>query len=526
MLVIKLPKYRFTPEEVQAVVNFVEAGGGLLLIGDHTNLENSSVHMNDITRAFGFTFRHDVLYSCQTSPDQERYQMRMVPHPAIEHVPEFDFAVSCSIDPGISQGRPVVTAAGLWSMPSDFYFDNFMGYATHVPEMRFGSFIQAWSTHGGRGRVIAWGDSTIFSNFCLYQPGKAQVLLNLVEWLNHQGGTGLWWLWTLLGLGAIVNGLWLVRQDGAAWLVLVAAMACGWILGSTATAALSAREMPLPSADPDRRLPQVVIDRTASQAPLAKGPDNDDPSGRGFGLLEQSISRLGYTTTRAEGDDVFHGDAVVIILPSRPVIAAFRERLVEHVHGGGKLLVIDAGLSDVPSTSNQILRPFGLAIDYRAAPWSGELEKPVVKPEGDNAVKAVEEVKIPPGIYVASGWQVFGGTSVAAVHAKQGKQNPDGSDIYVDPTICATMQYGQGLVMVAGFGNMFNDQNLGNSWGHDPNPAERARYDLFFALMRRLVKDEPIVVPTRNTAAAEPEIKIPLNRPVHRGAPPPRRGGT
>ena len=171
--------------------------------------------MNDITRAFGFTFRDDVLYSDQPAPDQEHYQAPMAPHPAIEHVPEFDFAISCSIDPGISLGRPVVAAAGLWSMPGDYHMENFMPHAQHVPDMRFGSFIQAWSTHGGRGRVIAWGDSTIFSNFCLYQPGKAQVLLNLVEWLNHQGGTGVWWLWTLLGLAAIGNGLWLVRHDGS-----------------------------------------------------------------------------------------------------------------------------------------------------------------------------------------------------------------------------------------------------------------------------------------------------------------------
>src|SRR5208283_2290964 len=102
-----------TQEEAEAVVQFVEAGGGLLLIGDHTNLERSAAHMNDITRAFGFTFRDDVLYSTQPAPDEEHYQAPMVPHPAIEHVPAFDFAVSCSIDPGISQGRPVVAAAGL-----------------------------------------------------------------------------------------------------------------------------------------------------------------------------------------------------------------------------------------------------------------------------------------------------------------------------------------------------------------------------------------------------------------------------
>ena len=438
VLVIKIPRVRYTSEEVRAVVNFVEAGGGLLLIGDHTNLENSAVHMNDITRAFGFTFRDDVLYSTQPAPDEEHYPAPMSPHPAIEHVPEFDFAVSCSIDPGISLGRPVVTATGLWSMPSDFDFSNLMPWAMHVPETRFGAFVQAWSTHGGRGRVIAWGDSTIFSNFCLYQPGKAQVLLNLVEWLNHQGGTGLWWLWTMLGLAAIVNGLRLVRKDGSAWLVLVAALACGWILGSTATATFLAREMPLPSPQPDRRLPQIVIDRTTSQAPLAKGAFNDDQvTGRGFGLLEQSISRLGYATVRAEGDDVFQGDAVVMVCPSRPATEAFRKRLVEYVDGGKKLLVIDAGLNDVPSTSNQILRPFGLSLDYTQA-WNGELTKPVLKTGADNAVRPVEEVQFPSGINVESTWQVFGGTSVAAVHAKLEKHNPNDADVYADQPICAS----------------------------------------------------------------------------------------
>ena len=79
--------------------------------------------------------------------------------------------------------------------------------------------------------------------------------------------------------------------------------------------------------------------------------------------------------------------------------------------------------------------------------------------------------------------------------------------------------------MVASFGNMFNDKSLGNDSWHDPTAAERARYDLFFALMRRLVQDEPIVVPARNAGSAEPKINVPLNRPGRRGATPPRRSG-
>ncbi|MGA2254676.1 MAG: DUF4350 domain-containing protein, partial [Thermoguttaceae bacterium] len=523
VLVIKIPRFRYTPQEVLAVVHFVQAGGGLLLIGDHTNLEGSAVHMNDITRAFGFTFRDDVLYSTQPAPDEEHYAAPMAPHPAIEHVPEFDFAVSCSIDPGVSLGRPVVTAAGLWSMPSDFDFDNYMSWAMHVPQMRFGAFVQAWSTHSGQGRVVAWGDSTIFSNFCLYQPGKAQVLLNLVEWLNHQGGTGVWWLWTLLGLAAIVNGLRLVRNDGSAWLVLVAALACGWVLGSTATATLLAQEMPLPLPREDHRLPQVVIDRTTSHVPLAKGAFNEDQvTGRGFGLLEQSISRLGYATARAEGDAVFQGDAVVMIAPR--ATEAFRKRLVEYVDDGGRLLVIDAGLSDVPSTSNQILRPFGLSLDYTQA-WNGTLARPVLKTEAGTAIEPVEDAKFPSGINVESAWQVFGGTSIAAVHAKLEKLNPNDADAYADPPVCAVARYGKGLVIVASFGNLFNDKSLGNDSWHDPTPPERARYDVLFALMRRLVEDEPIVVPTRNVGSAEPKINVPLNRPGRRGAAPPHRSG-
>ncbi len=455
VLVIKIPRFRFAPEEVRAIVDFVEAGGGLLLIGDHTNLDCSAAHMNDITRAFGFTFRDDVLYSNQPSPDQEHYQASTmstwcpVPHPAIEHVPEFDFAVSCSIDPGISLGRPVVAAAGLWSMPGDYHMENYMPFAQHVPDMRFGSFIQAWSTHGGRGRVIAWGDSTIFSNFCLYQPGKAQVLLNLVEWLNHRGGTGVWWLWTMLGLAAMGNGLWLVRDDGSrapcthGRLVLVAAVACGWTVGSAATAALLAREMPLPVAEGDRRLPCVVIDRTTLQVPLAKGPDNDDRSGRGFGLLEQAIPRLGYTTVRAEGDGVFQGDAVVMICPSRPASEAFRKRLVEYVDGGGQAAGDRCGAERRAFDART--RSCGPSDCRWTTPRRGRVNWCSSSPgRGTRSTS--------PGKY-------FGGQRVATLNGER--------------AVCAIVPFGKGQVMVVSFGNMFNDKNLGNDWSHNPDPAER-----------------------------------------------------
>ena len=175
VLVIKIPNIRYSKDEVEAIVRFLRAGGGLLLIGDHTNLDRSSAYMNDITRSFGFTFRDDLLFGSESSPFEEHHETPHAPHPAAQHLPWFDFAVSCSIDPGWSQGRPVVVETGLWSMTSDYHMSNYHPYPQHCPEMRYGAFIEAWAVRCGQGRAIAFGDSTIFSNFCLFQPGKSRA---------------------------------------------------------------------------------------------------------------------------------------------------------------------------------------------------------------------------------------------------------------------------------------------------------------------------------------------------------------
>ena len=252
VLVIKIPTARYSKAEAEAVVRFVEAGGGLLLIGDHTNYTGSATTMNDITRSMGFIFRDDVLFSFGESAYEEPYERPAVPHPSVQGVPSFDWAVSCSIDPGHSRGRPVITSTGLWSMGPDYHADNYHPIPQHCPEMRYGSFIQAWAAWHGKGRAIAFTDSTIFSNFCVFQPGKAEMGLGMMEWLNH-GNPPLdprpWLL--LLGLLPLAGGLWMCRGTMAScakgdspiftargvWLVLLAAGTCGWVAAALGVAA-------------------------------------------------------------------------------------------------------------------------------------------------------------------------------------------------------------------------------------------------------------------------------------------------
>ncbi len=316
--------------------------------------------------------------------------------------------------------------------------------------------------------MIAFTDSTIFSNFCLFQPGKINLLLDMIEWLNHANA---WidpapWL-GLLGLIVLGVGGWIARRGSTAWFLLLAGALCGWSAGELASGAMQRRAEPLP---PILR-PQlcVVLDRTTSRVPLAQGAFNEDKEGIGFGLFEQWIPRLGYFTTRAADAAAFAGDALVVICPNRPADAKFSERLTQYVDGGGRVLVIDSP-QNARSTADSLLRPFGLSF-LRGRSRRGPL--------------ALADSW--PGTQIDGAWEVAGGQAIAWLGRRR---------------VAAMVRRGKGLVIAMGFGSSWNDAALGNDWGAIPDGATLVRYDALFAMLRLLVEDKPIAAPGHNKAEA------------------------
>jgi len=480
VLVIKTPTERYTREEVEAVVEFVERGGGLLLIGDHTNVFNSGSYMNDVTRKMGFTFRDDLLFGFGESAYDQKYVPPKTPHPSVQHMPPTDMAVSCSIDPGRSSGRAAMLSTGLWSLPPNYRAENYHTVPQHRADMRYGAFVQLWSTRHGRGRVLAFTDSTIFSNFCVFQPGKAELFAGMVEWLNHDAPADPRpWLLTL-GVLLLGIGLYLAwtRKDG--WLVLLAAGTCGFAAASVAIAGHGRAYMPVPA--PKDPLPRIVIDRTTSDVPLSKGPYIQENGrweyGQGYGLFEQWISRVDLPggrpyTARRQGMEVFAGDAVVVICPQRPVSPQYIERLVRYVkEEGGKLLVVDAP-ENTGSTANDLLQPFGLAIRHDR----------LVRGDADDQ----------PGLMMTDAWP--------AIQIRQACTVTGGDQIARLGTapVAAVARFADGgTVMAVGFGSVLNDMNMGQSWMDQPTADELfdsntyVRFNVQFALLRSLMTGQPV----------------------------------
>ncbi len=463
VLVIKTPTSRYSSNEVAAVVRFVQRGGSLLMIGDHTNVFNMNTYLNDVSRHFGFTFRNDLLFRVG-SPYVQKYRPPLVAHPVVQHVPPMNFAVSCSIDPGRSAGKMVIRNTGLYNLPPAYQEMNYHPQAEYRHDMQYGAWCQMWATRCGKGRVLAFADSTLFSNFCVFQPGKKELFMGMLDWLNRTSVFDRMWArllvvlpFGLAGMALLIYGLRQGRPQKASWLVMVAAGFAGWTAGSLAIILYGGLAMPPPTVK--RPIPHVVIDRALSEVPLHTGAFADDKEARGYGLLEQWIPRIGIYISRQSDADVFTGDGLVIICPTRSVSKDYRDRLVQFVESGGHVLVFDA-IDLEGSTANSLLWPFGLASSHATEPVDqGEL-------------RLVEsELKTPLDVSC----QITGGDPIAWLG---------------EMPVAARIRYDQGTVTAVGCGALFNDTNMGTNWLIPPDEDMLNRYEVLYALLRIAFSDQ------------------------------------
>ncbi len=466
VLVIKTPTERYAPDEVAAVIEFVNRGGSLLMIGDHTNVFNMCTYLNDMARPMGFTFRNDLLFAIG-DPYHQHYDLPAVRHPILQYMSPMDFAVSCSIDPGRSEGEMVIRNVGLYNLPPAYQESNYHPQAEYRPQMQYGAWCQLWATTHGEGRVVAFADSTLFSNFCVFQPGKVELLMGMLQWLNH---TSAWDApatrrlldlpLRLVGVSLMLLGWFTIRRRPSAWLLVLAGCLLAWATTLWLVDSAHARAMPLPQRQ--HALQQVVIDRTVSEVPLFTGAFSDDPDGNGYGMLEQWIPRVGGYISRRQGLDTFQGDALVMICPTRLPSQQYRSQLISWVEQGGRLLIFDS--PDLPnSTANSILNLFGLS-SLPGAAKPDEEDEPVRATESEASTPLLMSCEVSGGEAVAT----WGGTPVAA-----------------------RAVVGQGSVTVVGFSSLFNDANMGTHWMSEPDEELRKRYDMLFALLRSALHDNP-----------------------------------
>jgi hypothetical protein len=432
-------------------------------LGEHTNVFGSGVYLNPLAEQFGFKFRFDVLFDIERKFEQVYTPPKLLPHPIVQNMPPFLFAVSCSIEPDSFFAEKVILGSGLKSLDIDYHAQNFYPPVKDAVNMDFGAFVQTMAVKAGKGRVVAFTDSTVFSNFSAFIPGKPELMLGTMDWLNRENQFS--WLnpfFLFLAIISFAAAFFLLRKSSKdlrfiSVVVIVAVCMIG--IGIASFTAINRATYPLP--EPQTKPTQVYFEKEHGnyELPLLGFTQDYKTS---YAVFYQWVLRLGYFPGVGPSlqDATERGDLVVIVNPQGEFTQQEIATAKEYVSRGSKILLLDDPTNS-GSSANSLLQAFGM----RAAPMAQAAYQTIHDasgknfwPIGDNYITAVEGGK--PLLFTEGGQAVL-----------------------------AVTKQGEGTLAVMTLASKFVDSQMGGEEGVEPDERLLRIFNLEFSLLRGLIND-------------------------------------
>jgi hypothetical protein len=366
ILILKCPTESYSMQEIQSVKHFVNNGGGLYLIGDHTNVFGMNTFLNQISEQFGIRYKTDATYELGTG-DLSIYQPdHLFSHPVIHHVTQFDFMTSCTLEPtsllASATMENIIIGNRITSEPGTYATENFFRESIASPDSEYGYLLQAAAIKYGNGRVVAFTDSTVFSSFAMFTDGYPSFTLGAIEYLNRTNYyaflniifAGI----ALLSLVALFALLRNEKKIKILWMFLFA----GLLAFSTAAplfSYLTDSSYPLPDVQTDYT--HVCFDQQHSSLNISVKPTGALSNNKNnYGTFYVWTQRVGCVPSLEKNlkDSIANGDVIVIINPIQPFTEPDVQMLTTYLENGGRILLLDS-ITNIKSTTNELIGNFG-----------------------------------------------------------------------------------------------------------------------------------------------------------------------
>jgi hypothetical protein len=448
ILILKTPNM-YSQTEVEAIVGFVKNGGGLYVIGDHSNFAGTSTSLNEITRNFGIQFVFDSVNSAEGR--LSIYKRGKITHPCAKYMPEFDFLTSCSISAPPTAGR-IIPGYGLNAEPGEYASTGFFRETRRdlpilATDRKWGIFHQCVAAQYGKGRIVAFADSTTISNFRIFFGGTDAMVIGSMEWLNHSNQfryvTKIFWVAGLVCAGAgvyVFSTLEKKKQFGSLLLVV-----CMLGLGSSISVVVFAPALyDYVPAEYYSWEDTVCFDRSHSSEIVDSG--NREGEYSVFLIWTQRVGLVPSIENSLEAC-AEKGKTIIIV---DPVTKNFSyedvELLKEHVQNGGNVLMM---VNQSSVLGLNVIAEFGLEIE--------DIRKPQDAEEDQNQ-----------NPFVAWGPSVKGGEAIKTVG---------------DRVILARVQYGNGFFVLCTISHIFKNGYNGQPGymgynGSDPDDLDEDSREL------------------------------------------------
>ena len=349
LLIIKTPTSPFSEAELEAIQKFVRDGGGLFLIGDHTNLYGMTTYINPVSERFGITFLPDDTFELSTGAPTVYQPPQLFAHPTVHHIQNFRFMTSCTLASPLFHSRGIMKGAQLGRENADYSHVNFFGNMEADINDEYGLFTQATARKYGKGRVVAFSDSTVFSNFTMFYEGRPELAIGIMEYLNRTNSRIYKVITTVLLIGAAF-GLFLIflklKQNSlsipliitvTSMILIIAIFIGNWL--STGLNTLNYKK-----PKPHTKYTRITFDREISYyylpGMLQFKPVKPELH---FDAFYTSVQRLGhYPALATDIKSAIDTSHVVVIINPRKELGEGKLSLIQKfLQEGGKLLVIE-----------------------------------------------------------------------------------------------------------------------------------------------------------------------------------------
>jgi len=372
ILILKCPTSSYSDEEVTAITDFVENGGGLYMIGDHTNVFGMNYYLNQVSKNFDITFNTDATYELGTGRLSVYKPDPMFPHTVVQNMEEFNFLTSCTLSAPITSEN-VIIGNRLMGEPGTYSTENFFRESIKSPDMEYGLILQVAAMKYGKGRILAFTDSTCFSNFCIFMDGYQVFNLGTIEYLNRIN-TYSYLNTVFFGIAVVALALtiYLLRKEKKAMFISLFLLV-GLLAFSIVTPVFSNINnvnYSLPSAHSDYT--KVCFDEEHSDVIISHSPSfSVYGTNKLFDTFFVWTQRVGCVPSleKTLDDSINKGDAVVIINPVKSFEDEEIDALTEYITGGGVVLLMDSALNP-DSTANELLNNFNITLSYEESDHS------------------------------------------------------------------------------------------------------------------------------------------------------------
>lgn len=360
ILVLLMSSRIYHPSEVRAINGFVKKGGSLLVIGDHTNIDNTMSSFNPVIEDFGIRLRFDTVWLTSTSRRELRYRH----HPLVWDIKRISPSVGASLD--LSQPAQAIVTSGYADYSDNGEANNiemaYLGNSTLDKDEQLGDLCLGAVSVYGQGRVLVLPDSAYFQNTSLYR--SYDFAYRIFDWLNRKNpssATNWCLLFSLPLLLLFLVGIILTRLRAilvlpySSGIVVIAAIIISSVLNLNA----------YPKTDLNFLSQKVLIDLSHNQQYTTYWSARAH-SKLGLDSLIQQVSRIGlHPVTKENGvlqfSELKDYSLIIIVAPNTKYSKIEIANLKRYVEEGGSLLIADGPRRF--RVIDALLKEFGLELD-------------------------------------------------------------------------------------------------------------------------------------------------------------------